>query len=362
MAMSERRVKLRSYLIALAVGVSGAILLAAPAAEARPCGRVLFFSHRDGVGELASVRGDGTGRRSIREVQYGNFFLSPDASQMAFALYDEETDQLDVSVMNSDGTGYRNVTKSPGRTESVYGWAPGSRRVAIEATNATGMPTIYLLNVRTGKLARVVDGYEPSVSPDGKHLAFAAPSPELLDRTWDIFTIRLSDDRIRRVTADLDSDDVGPHWSPTGDWLAFNRYPVAQMNENDGPYSDIWRVRPSGQGARNLTNVQDDYNGVSPPVWSPDGRWIAYSIENDGGGAVHVMRSDGSRDRAVTSQLFHSSRDPSWSPNSDRVAFERHGRQSTDIWSYDLRDGSKHDLTRTPEAAESGAMWASCRA
>lgn len=361
MTMSGRRVNLKSCFVAVAVGAFAAIGLPAPAAEALPCGRILFFSHSERGGELASVRGDGTGRRSIRDVPHGGFLLSPDASQIAFDHYDEEINRIDVWVMNTDGTGYRNVTETPDRSERVYGWAPGSRRLVIEAANPAGAPTIYLLNIRTGNLRRVVDGYEPSVSPDGKHVAFDGPSPDLLDRTWDIFTIRLSDGRIRRVTADRHSDDVGARWSPTGDWLAFNRYPVGQMNENEGPYSDIWRVRPSGEGARNLTNVQNDYNGVSPPVWSPDGKWIAYSTEHDGGGAVHVMRSDGSGDRAVTSALFHSSRAPSWSPSGDRVAFERFGSQSADIWSYDLRDGSKHDLTRTAKRSESGAMWASCR-
>lgn len=344
-----------------AMALTAALCLLPAVAEARPCGRVLFFSYGDRFEGIASVRGDGTDRRHISRAPYASFLLSPDASQIAFHHYDESQGRTDVWVMGSNGTGYRNVTKTPSQSEVVYSWAPGSRRLAIERYNDSGIPTIFLLNVRTGRVVRVIDGYEPAVAPGGKKIAFAAPSPDLLDSTWDIYTIRLADGHTRRVTQDPRSDDTSPRWSPTGAWLAFNRYPLGQMNQNEGPYSDIWRVRPSGTAERNLTNHQDDYNGVSVAVWSPNGKWIAYNTEWDEGGAVHIMRADGSRDRALTRDFYNWSRDPTWSPRGHRVAYERSGSESTDIWSFDLRNRTKTRLTPTRTASESRPMWASCR-
>ena len=334
------------------------------AAAGRPCGRILFQSS-DGrrATDLDSVKGDGSGHRTVRELPDSTqITLSPDASFISFGRYRQATENNDVWMMRSDGMGLRNLTQTENRYESVYDWSPGSRRIAIERSQPEGPPAIYLLNVFTGKETRIVEGYRPSFSPDGTKLAYAAPSPDLADFTTDIYTIDLSDGAVTRLTEDSSSDDDYPDWSPAGGWLSFSRIPLGQMNENEGPYADIWRVRTNGDDAENLTSYQDDYNGVSTAAWSPEGTHIAYNTENDGGGSVYIMRADGTdKSKPLSDPLDHWSRGATWSPSGDHLAYERSGSSSTDIWSYDVQAGTKRRLTTSPRY-EYAPIWASCRA
>lgn len=344
--------------------IASSLLPLSAAAGSRPCGRILFLSSdgRNDV-DLDSVRGDGSGQRTIRDLSHSaRMFLSPDASLIASTRYRGGPEDNDVWLMNSDGTGYKNLTQTKNQDEYVYDWSPGSRRVAIERLDRQGTYVIYLLNVLTGKETRVVEGQRPSFSPDGTKVAYAAPSPDVLDSTNDIFTIDLDGGNVTRITHDGSSDDDYPDWSPAGEWMSFSRIPRGQMNENEGPYADIWRVRTNGEDEENLTRWQDDYNGVSTAAWSPDGRHIAYNTDNDGGGSVYIMRSDGThRSEPLSEPVEHYSRGATWSPSGNHVAYERSGSSSTEIWSYDVEAGARRKLTSTPRRYEYGAIWASCR-
>ena len=80
---------------------------------------------------------------------------------------------------------------------------------------------------------------------------------------------------------------------------------------------DLWIVPDTGGVARRLTA----FPGVeSHPKFSPDGRWIAFDGEFQGGTAIYVMRSEGGDPRRLT---FHPD-DPrlvDWSPDGRRLLF-----------------------------------------
>jgi Tol biopolymer transport system component len=61
------------------------------------------------------------------------------------------------------------------------------------------------------------------------------------------------------------------------------------------------------------------WNDVSP-AWSPDGKTIAYSSDQNGVWQIFTMSPDGTSNRAITPTSFNAT-DPSWSPNSKAIAF-----------------------------------------
>jgi WD40-like Beta Propeller Repeat len=94
-----------------------------------------------------------------------------------------------------------------------------------------------------------------------------------------------------------------------------------------GDVSSIYTVRPNGTGLRRLTRpvVHQGFGGDSGPVWSPDGRRVAFARDLPYWGAdrfrVLVIRADGRREAPVTSGPFDVM--PTWSPRRNRLAFVR---------------------------------------
>lgn len=90
-------------------------------------------------------------------------------------------------------------------------------------------------------------------------------------------------------------------------------------------------------------------NHETSPVWSPDGRKIAYSRTSDDGIAtIHVMDADGGGVRQLT-RTPHNDRNPSWSPDGKRIAFTRSDSQnSSHIYVMDADGGAQRQLTSGP--------------
>ena len=74
-------------------------------------------------------------------------------------------------------------------------------------------------------------------------------------------------------------------------------------------------MNADGSGLRRLTrNTVGDRN----PVWSPDGRRIAFESDWQ----LNVMNADGSGQRRLTRNAGRNFA-PAWSPDGQKIAFER---------------------------------------
>jgi Tol biopolymer transport system component len=90
----------------------------------------------------------------------------------------------------------------------------------------------------------------------------------------------------------------------------------------------IWTMNPDGSSPTRLTDDSSRteklphfspvYDGS--PVWSPDGRRIAFISNRDYLFSLYVMDADGSNARLVTSNPLEPS-EPAWSPDGEKIAF-----------------------------------------
>jgi hypothetical protein len=97
-----------------------------------------------------------------------------------------------------------------------------------------------------------------------------------------------------------------PDWSPDGRWIAVSLQ------------GSIWRVDPQTGTAFELT-YDDKYH--SSPDWSPDGRWIIYTAEDDlRTMQLEIVEVQTGQSRALTSDE-HIYTDPVFSPDGSRVAY-----------------------------------------
>jgi dipeptidyl aminopeptidase/acylaminoacyl peptidase len=105
-----------------------------------------------------------------------------------------------------------------------------------------------------------------------------------------------------------------PKISPDGKWVAFAvATPDMSVNRNA---SNIWIVSTAGGEAIQLTQSGHD----TSPVWSPDGKTLAFLSSRDGSSQVYVLSMEGGEAHAVT-HLSTGAEMVKWSPDGKTIAF-----------------------------------------
>jgi Tol biopolymer transport system component len=98
----------------------------------------------------------------------------------------------------------------------------------------------------------------------------------------------------RRQLTDNDRQEFLPHFSPEGAKLAYTMFTSGGYGE-PGSTSDVGIYDFATQTERNVTNTGAD----SYPVWSPDGRRIAFLSRATNGAAMWIMNADGTGRRRL---------------------------------------------------------------
>lgn len=108
---------------------------------------------------------------------------------------------------------------------------------------------------------KVVGARSLAISPDGDRLAFVYRG--------DIWVSPSDGGRATRLTSHVEFDDT-PLWSPDGQWIAF------RSNRNGG--NDIYAIPAEGGQTIRLTYHP---GGVTPTSWSADGRFIYFTASRE---------------------------------------------------------------------------------
>lgn len=108
----------------------------------------------------------------------------------------------------------------------------------------------------------------------------------------------------------------------------------------------IYVMDDDGRNAQRLTD------GGWWPVWSPDGKQIAFIKEPPGApnwpqkSAIYIINSDGSNEHRFTNEDTVEWT-PSWSPDGRHIAFKSNRLDRSDIWTINLTTKEMRRLTRT---------------
>jgi Tol biopolymer transport system component len=174
--------------------------------------------------------------------------------------------------------------------------------------------------------ARKYRHYLHGITPDGQTLTYVAYETTASGTMMRLATIPATGGAIAYLT-DGSCPVDGPEYSPDGKWLYYNGEGAARRPG----HAQIFRMRPDGTGAEQLTH--DDRVNWFPHL-SPDNRLMCY-ISFPEGTLGHpadkqvILRlanpdGTGQRDLDAFNGGQGSINVPSWSPQSDRIAYVRY--------------------------------------
>lgn len=185
---------------------------------------------------------------------------------------------------------------------------------------------------RMAKLASAVrdednaDQTDFALSPNGKRAAFAARGQ--------IMTVPAEHGAIRNLTHTSAGDADHPAWSPDGTRIAYT---------TDASGAQQIAIRPAQGGPeRQVTHFATGY--YYRPAFSPDGTKLLFG---DGNHGLHVIGTDGSHAVTIATDPYDEIRDAVWSPDAKWVAFSmRRANRTSAIQLYELATGKLTAVSR----------------
>jgi TolB protein len=146
----------------------------------------------------------------------------------------------------------------------------------VFTSNRGGQWDLYLLNLTSGETIPITDTPEydasPSWSPDGLWMAYESYLEDNLEIL--IRPVDSGQDPIRLTTHF--AADYAPAWSPLGRQIAFV--------SSRGGRNEIWLANLDESGGKRFVNLSQHYEtSAAHPVWSPDGRYLAWAAVTTGG-------------------------------------------------------------------------------
>ncbi len=283
--------------------------------------------------------------------------VSPDGQWVAYtvATLDSVKDKsnTDVWMTSWDGAQAIQLTSSPD-AETTPRFSPDGRYLSFLSSREGGKGSqLWLLDRRGGEAKRVtelkggIDDYD--WAPDSKRIALimhdvaepdsnAKPKPIVIDRYHfkDDDNGYLDSTRSHLYTFDLDArkltrlapgsfDESSPVWSPDGKWIAFQSdrsSPDADRANN----SDIYVVEAKeGAQPRQLTTFNGPDGG--PISWSPDGQLIAYLRGSEPKYFAYtedrlaVVPAAGGESRILTAALDRPVQSPRFTADGSAITF-----------------------------------------
>jgi serine/threonine protein kinase len=351
-AKRQRTPLLAAASVALALGLGGLVALRRPAAGAAAgatTSGVRALPFVDNVSEVLSLSPDGTkaafmkydtgqnlavfDMTSQQTTQLTNFdwtpgsfwtywaAWSPDSRRIAYA-------QCPLQLQSGSPCELRTVTLS-GESSVISrsqtgpiepgGWLPDSSAIVVALDQPGHTATIGLAPTDGGPFVPLrsislwTGGFAslPSASPDGRLIAFVDGSP------GDIYVISRDGRTVHRIT-DHPADDSWPVWSPDGRHLAF-------LSDRGGS-SALWTVAINdGQPAAEPVRVKDGMQDVYPVLgWTKRG--LAYSQRQATDDIYTVSVDPASGEPTGSLRLIPYRRTghnlaPEWSPDGRYLAF-----------------------------------------
>ena len=314
-------------------GVPRRVVTSVGAADVSPAdGRLAFFRLAKKGIELVTAPTDGSRFDVVAEFAAATYYLyprwSPDGRWIAFQRGD--TIRFDVFVAPAGGGEPRQLTRD-NNMMSGFAWLPDSSGIVYSSSRGNTMPYLptmglWQVTLRDGSVRRLTSGETSYVNPDiSRTGAILVSRMRLQTDIWKFPVDGQPAENVRRgirVTRQT-GQVLTPTASPHDKEVAFL--------SDSGGHANLWVVNTENGALRQITHERDPDVAVGVPVWSPDGRAIAFVSSRGNQGwtfGVWLVDPDGSNLRNVANPGLG----PAWSPDGRWVYYAtRGGAAATDV-------------------------------
>ena len=213
---------------------------------------------------------------------------------------------------------------------------------------------------------------DPQISPDGSQIVYRRTGFDIMeDRSFGNLWLLSADGKVHQKLTPNDVSEGSARWSPSGDRLVYR-----SSSDKGSEIFVMWM--DSGRTAR-LTQLEKSPSNLT---WSPDGKWIAFTMkvdakapviaqmpakpkgakwadapritdrlkhEADGAGYlkpgfthIFVVPASGGTPRQLSSGDFNHGGSLSWTPDGKQLLFSANRNPD---WEYDFRNSEVYALT-----------------
>jgi len=218
------------------------------------------------------------GQRHLAETSFTSLALSPDGKKVAVVAHGEI-----FAAPAKDGGNAQRISRSA-IPESAPLWSPDSSRLVYVADHGDHS-RIHEYDFATQRERAVSEGsgeaIAPAYSPDGTAIVYVKDARELrMLRRRPNGTY--ADTLLHRGLIDIGGSSR-PSWSPDGRWIAF---PVDDARS----FSNIWVVPAAGGTARPVSFLANGQTGQQI-AWSADGKYLLFD-SSQRSEAARIVRVD----------------------------------------------------------------------
>jgi len=245
--------------------------------------RIAILTSHDGATQVYSIPSEGGAATRITTLSAGadNELWSPDGKWIAFtsSVYPDCRD--DACDSTRDAAAAKNPVKAHVAEKLLYrhwnAWSDGKRS------------HLFVASAEGGAARDLTPGADYDVppfnlgepeaiafSPDSKELAFTANTDkdEATSTNGDVFTVPVDGSSAPKRVTTNPGDDWGPIYSPDGKWIAYR----AQFQP--GYESDRWRLMLYDRASGTISARTDDFDAnINAFAWSLDSQTIYFETE-----------------------------------------------------------------------------------